>query len=91
MKPTIKHIDQKIARRELRSIPTDQLLARYDAALKAHADATLDAECGSANRKPAAQRLLNIQKHNAGWIANHLWYLCTDKGLIKSPGIDPLA
>ena len=91
MKPSTKLLDRKVALRELRSIPTDQLLARYDQALKAQADATLAAECGSANRKPAAQRLLVLHRLDASWVAFTIYCLCLKHGLIKSSGIDPLS
>jgi hypothetical protein len=91
MKPTIKPIDRKAVRKQLRTIPADQLLARYDQALKAHADATLAAEYGSANRKPAAQRQMNIQKHDAGWLSLELYYQCLKHGLITTQSIDPLS
>jgi hypothetical protein len=91
MKPSTKLIDRKVVLLELRSIPADQLLARYDQALKAQADATLAAEYGSANRKPAAQRLLVLHRLDASWVAFTLYTLCLKHGLITSQGIDPLS
>lgn len=91
MKPSTKLLDRKVVLLELRSIPTDQLLARYDRALRELADATLAAECGAANRKPAAQRLLVLHKLDAGWVSFTLYCQCLKRGLIKSEGIDPLS
>lgn len=91
MKSKTKLLDRKVVIRELRSIPSDQLLARYDQALRDQADATLAAEYGYANRKPAAQRLLVLHRLDASWVAFTLYTLCLKHGLIKSHGIDPLA